>query len=247
MKALPKEEKKFKEVVKKHVNEQLLVEEEAHLDYYVQDHTVRGNVFKIVVDPREPREIPKDNSDEASDDAERYRKLFERLKAAARAASGALLWDEACYEDEEANASDDKSDPPTGCDAPAEGSADAAADVDKLADERSKPVSRSNTSSSLDLSFPASVGGRGTCSYWAVKLPNESEVEEDFEIAFLKDTWRIPEERMEVEGDIMDLELVEEGVVSGIFCQGDVRQDDTSSAFLPTHDGLLPGAFLSLS
>lgn len=79
---------------------------------------------------------------------------------------------------------------------------------------------------SRPVASPLSVAGRGTRGYWSVKLPDKDINEQDYQIAFLKDTWRIAVEDMEKEGDIM-IELVESGVsyISDIFCHGDVRVD----------------------
>ena len=72
---------------------------------------------------------------------------------------------------------------------------------------------------------PASIAGRSTRGYWAVKLPDESLGETEYTIAFLKDTWRTSVPGSEKEGDIM-VELIEDGVknISDIFCHGDLTE-----------------------
>lgn len=77
---------------------------------------------------------------------------------------------------------------------------------------------------------PLHIACRGTRGYWAVKIPGDSIVGEEYTIAFVKDTWREGSKNTDIEGDVI-VESIENGVkfVSDIFCHGDVKAASIAS------------------
>ena len=84
---------------------------------------------------------------------------------------------------------------------------------------------------SRPVASPFLLEGGSARGYWAVKLPDMRIGEVDYQISFLKDTWRMTGTVSRNEGETM-VELVEAGVpyVSDIFCHGDILQGDASGS-----------------
>lgn len=72
---------------------------------------------------------------------------------------------------------------------------------------------------SRPVAAPLSLAGRCTRGYWAVKIPDSTIGEKKYQIAFLKDTWRISAAGVEKEGEVY-LELLDAEVpyISAVLC-----------------------------
>lgn len=208
-KATHEEEMNFKEVVTKHIREQLSPADD-ELAVLVNEHYEPNAVFKIPIIATPPPERKKMSSIRDLDEREEMKSLLSPYP-------WEEVWEEEGPSNDDAKAS--SSSAPTTL---SDGTADDSADPD--------PNSRCRDYKgvqyflvSVPVSAPLTVATRGTRGYWAVKVPNIKLREADYVIAFLKDTWRINVGGMEIEGEVI-IEMIEAGVkfISDIFCHGDV-------------------------
>lgn len=254
-KASPEEEAAFVRIIIEHVKEQARPSDDRQLTDLIDDHYEKNKVYKVALHPQQPpppkkRKVTKDvYSDERSDSVPSFdiRSILQndgRVEAPCKVASSgndtqedtgssssASSWDvdkflESSSTDETKASSIDESDSLSDD----EDGVDDSGITDDMQD-RSRSKCRKYTAIqhflvSRPVVIPLSASGRATRGYWAVKVPDSITEEADYQVAFLKDTWRNDEDA-EKEGEIM-VELVEADVphVSDIFCHGDVVQED---------------------
>lgn len=214
------EELQFKSVVKSHIEKQLGVTD-SEADDHVLDHYEEHAVFKIPIHPQQTLAY-KLQSNYTSNHSEGS----DTCKSNDEACSGEMPWDETWKEDIRGNTTDgevgdDTSFPLSGY-----------VQTDAKTIEQDKGIypecrKYSNVQYFLvsrPVAAPLSVASRGTRGYWSVKLPDESLNETEYRISFLKDTWRVEAEGMEIEGESM-VKMIEAGVrfISDIICDGDVH------------------------
>lgn len=212
-KATCEEELKFKDVITKHIKDQLSPSN-GELADLLKKHYEPSAVFKISVVPRqspEEKAVPSSIS--------KHTNVVETLPLP-------YPWDEVWEKEAGTNGDDLALAASSNCvDTPAPSAKTAAnGGVEVLPKSRSREYIESQYFLvSIPVSTPLTIATRGTRGYWSVKIPDETLEETDHVIAFLKDTWRINVGGMEIEGEV-NIELIEAGVrfVSDIFCHGDV-------------------------
>lgn len=221
-KATREEESKFKDVVEKHIKDQLSPADD-ELAKLLEKHYEPNAVFKIPIVPQQP---PDKKKSEPNDCLE----FLDGIESLPHP------WDEA-WEDEVAPDGNAKILPSSTSNDTSSSTTGVVADdcvntpVSKAHSSRCRKYSRvQHFLVSVPVVAPVAAAARGTRGYWAVRTPDLHFEETEYEIAFLKDTWRDDSEGMEVEGETV-VELVEAGVkfVSDIHCQGDVQGESEFS------------------
>lgn len=220
------EEQIFKAEVIKHIQTQLNISNDGVNDRAL-DHYEEHAVFKIPICPQQPPRLKA-----------QYTRASENPEATHTGAGGCLKdsdrmpWDEAWEEEAFGISSGNKIDDDTSISSSViTPNTVEAVQLDKtLRSECHKYSAVQYFLVSRPVAAPLSVASRGTRGYWSVKLPDATQNETEYQIAFLKDTWHIEAEDMEKEGEIM-VEMVEAGVkfVSDIYCHGDVSSETSIS------------------
>lgn len=208
------EERIFKQVITEHIKEQLCPTSD-QIKRLLFEHYEPDAVFKIPIHPSQVTYEPKEERLEDSMSSEPGEKALKPWDA---------LWDEEMKKERDEALSLER---PIGLEILSPSSAET---------EQSKRTNFPDSSSrcrgytkpqqflvSVPITTPLTNTGYGTREYWAVKVPDESVGETDYGIAFLKDTWRVVTDGIEIEGEMM-VELYESNVkfVSDVYCYGDV-------------------------
>lgn len=195
----------FVESIRKHIKEQLSVNEN-ELNVLVKEHYEPGSVYKMPIHPRRPQDS-------------QTSEVHSKPAVSDEAGSEPYPWDELWHEVNKLDTESATMQP---------------SDISKIMPPLSKARTYSKTQYFLvsrPVASPLKATCRGTRGYWSVKIPDHSAGETDHVIAFVKDTWREVSADTDIEGEVA-IENVESGVrfVSDIYCHGEVRASNNDIA-----------------